>query len=144
MDEPVSQPEEQNWWDRNWKWFVPVAVLSALVAIAAFVFAILSFVYGMMKTSDAYLHALARARENPAVTSALGSPITEGYWTSGSINVSGPSGNADLAIPISGPKGEGTIFLSARKSAGEWTYSVLVVQVAQSKERINLLGETRK
>jgi hypothetical protein len=137
----MAQPQESNWWSRNWKWFVPVVGLTGLALIAGFVFAILSFVYGMMKSSDAYQQALSRAKENPAVISALGSPIAEGYFTTGNISVGDKSGNAELAIPISGPKGKGTIYVEARQSAGEWSYSVLAVQVGQTKQRINLLQE---
>ena len=143
MANNLNPPQEPNWWSRNWKWFVPVACLTAIALLAGFVFAIMSVVYGMMKSSDAYQHALSRARENPAVVSALGSPIKEGYFTTGNINVSGPSGDAKLAIPISGPKGEGTIYVEAQKSAGEWSYSVLVVRVEQTKQRINLLQEKK-
>ena len=143
MANSLNPPQEPSWWSRNWKWFVPVAVLASIAVMAGFVFAIMWVVFGMMKSSDAYQHALSRARENPAVVSALGSPIKEGYFTSGNINVSGPSGEARLAIPISGPKGEGTIYVVARKSAGEWTYSVLAVSVEQTKQRINLLQERK-
>jgi len=140
----MNQPQEPNWWSRNWKWFVPVASLAVIALFAGFVFAIMSFVFGMMKSSDAYQQALSRAKENPAVISALGSPIVAGYFVSGNINVSGPSGSAELAIPVSGPKGEGTIYLEARKSADVWSYSVLVVQVGQTKQRIDLLQGKQK
>ncbi len=138
-----NPPQEPNWWSRNWKWFVPVAILTFLAVVAGFVFAIMSVVLGVLKSSDAYQYALSRARENPAITSALGSPIKDGFFPSGNINVSGPSGEAKLAIPISGPKGEGTIYLEARKSAGEWSYSVLLVRIEQTKQRINLLQEKK-
>ncbi|MNC89987.1 Cytochrome oxidase complex assembly protein 1 [compost metagenome] len=97
----------------------------------------------MIKSSDAYQEALSRAKASPAVISALGSPVKEGFYVSGSINVSGPSGDAKLAIPVSGPKGEGTIYLEARKSADVWSYSVLVVRVTQTRQRIDLLREKR-
>ncbi len=96
-----------------------------------------------MKSSDAYKQALDKAKSNPDVVAALGSPIKEGYFTSGSININGASGNADLAIPISGSKGKGTVYLEAQKSAGEWSYSKLVVQIDQTNERINLLSESK-
>jgi hypothetical protein len=140
----MGQPQEPNWWSRNWKWFVPVAVLSGVALLAGFVFAVVSLVFGVTKSSDAYQEALSRAKASPAVISALGSPIKEGFYVSGSINVSGPSGDAKLAIPVSGPKGEGTIYLEAKKSADVWSYSLLLVQVGQTKQRIDLLREKRK
>jgi hypothetical protein len=134
--EPISR---KNWFDRNWKWFVPLACLWGLAVAAGFCALIVYFAFGLMKTSDVYKEALARAKANPAVVRALGAPIEEGLFVSGSIQVSGPSGDADLAIPLSGSKGKGTIFLEARKSAGRWSFSKLLVEVDDTKERIDLL-----
>jgi hypothetical protein len=130
---------EMNWFDRNWKWFAPLACLWGLAVIVGFCALIVYFVFGLMKSSDVYKEALARAKANPAVVRALGVPIEEGLFVSGSIQVSGPSGNADLAIPLSGPRGKGKVFLEARKSAGRWSFSKLLVEVDETKERIDLL-----
>ncbi len=91
-----------------------------------------------MKQSDAYKMAVARAKADSRVTSALGTPITEGWYLSGNTNVNGASGNADLSIPISGPKGKGTMYAVATKSAGEWTYSKLIVKIDSTGETIDL------
>ncbi len=99
---------------------------------------ILMVVFGAIKSSDAYKTAVARASADPRVVNALGTPIKEGMLVSGSIKTSGPSGNADLSIPISGPKGKGTIYAVATKSAGQWRYSTLTVEVAGTGERIEL------
>ena len=53
-------------------------------------------------------------------------------------NVNGGSGDADLSIPISGPKGKATIYAVAKKSAGEWSYSKLAVKIDSSGETIDL------
>ena len=42
--------------------------------------------------------------------------------------MTGLSGEAELAISISGRKGKGTIYVIATKSAGEWQYSKLIVK----------------
>lgn len=135
---------KKNWFDRNWKWFVPLACLWGLAVVAGFCALIACFAFGLMKTSDVYKEALARAKANPAVVRALGAPMREGLFVSGSIQVSGPSGNAELSIPLSGPTGKGTIFLEARKSAGRWSFAKLFVEVDGTRERIDLLrpGET--
>ena len=140
----MGQVAEPSWWNRNWKWLVPVGCLSIIAVFAAFITLILWFAFGVMKSSDVYSQALDKTRNNPAVVSALGTPIEAGFFTSGSVNVSGPSGAAELAIPISGPRGKGTIYLVARKSAGEWSYSQLLVQVEQTGQRIDLLDDRKK
>jgi hypothetical protein len=85
---------------------------------------------------------LARAKADPAVVEALGSPIRDGFLVSGNTNVNGVSGESNLAIPIFGPRGEGTIYVSASKSLGRWNYSGLVVEVGQTHERIDLLQKS--
>ena len=92
-----------------------------------------------MKSTDVYKEALARAKTDRAVMDALGSPIKDGVLVSGNSSVNGASGESNLAIPISGPKGKGTIYVSAIKSLGRWNYSGLVVEVGQTHERIDLL-----
>lgn len=134
----MNEPAKQNWWSRNWKWFVPVGCLSLILLFCAFVAVVFTAASGIMKSSDAYKAGLARAQASPAVSAALGSPIEAGWFASGSVNVTGPSGEAHLEIPISGPKGQGKVFVEATKSAGAWTYSKLEVLVEASGERIDL------
>ena len=120
---------------------MPAGCLTITFVFAAFVGLILLAVFGAMKSSDAYKGALARARAEPAVVEALGSPIKDGMFVSGSTNVNGASGHADLAIPIYGPKGEATLYVVAEKALGAWNYSNLVVEIKDTKKRIDLLHE---
>ena len=139
MDQPVTQPAKTNWWKRNWKWFVPLGCFSVVLLFLAFIGSILVIVFSAMKSTDVYKEALARAKADPAVTEALGSPIKEGFLLSGNTNVNGAAGESNLAIPISGPKGKGTIYVSANKALGQWNYSGLVVEIGETHERIDLL-----
>ncbi len=134
-----AKDKSRTWWQRNWKWFVPVACVGALALFAAFVMLIITIVFGMVKSSDVYKDALVTAQTNPAVVQALGSPIKPGIFVMGSINVSGASGQADLAIPISGPKGKGTVYAVASKSMGRWSFSKLAVEIKATKEIIELI-----
>ncbi|MGQ0800564.1 MAG: cytochrome c oxidase assembly factor Coa1 family protein [Pseudomarimonas sp.] len=137
----MSEQPNSNWWQRNWKWFVPIGCLTTLLIMAGGLAMILSLAFGLMKSSDVYAEALARARADQDVIEALGQPIKEGWFTGGNINVNGPSGEAALSIPVSGPQGEGTIFLEARKSSGRWTFSTLVVALDADGSRIDLLED---
>ncbi len=133
-----GQPPQKGWFGRNWLWFLPVGCLSLLALIALFVGGIVFFVFGVLKSSDVYKTAVAQAKANPRVTAALGTPISEGTVLSGSINTSGDTGNANLNIPISGPKGKGTIFVTASKSGGIWYYSKMNVHVDGTGEEIDI------
>jgi Cytochrome oxidase complex assembly protein 1 len=141
MDQPIAQSATMrpNWWKRNWKWFVPLGCFTVALLFLAFIGSIIVVVFSAMKSTDVYKEALARAKSDPAVIEALGSPIKDGFLVSGNTNVNGGSGESNLAIPISGPNRKGTIYVSATKSLGRWNYSGLVVEVGQTHERIDLL-----
>ena len=94
---------------------MPLGCFTAALLFVIFVGSILVIVFSAMKSTDVYKDALARARADPAVIEALGSPIKDGFLMSGNTNVNGAAGEANLAIPISGPKGKGTIYVSAKK-----------------------------
>jgi Cytochrome oxidase complex assembly protein 1 len=138
---PTALPR-RNWWQRNWKWFVPTGCLTLIALAVGFVAMIVVVVFGAMKSSDAYKIAVTRAKNDERVVRAIGKPISEGFFTSGNTNVSGGSGQSDLAIPISGPKGKAKIYAVATKSAGEWVYSKLVVRVESTGETIDLNEES--
>jgi len=139
METIAQTPPQAGWWSRNWKWFVPTGCcLTPLVLGGAFVAFMVLVVFGALKQSDAYKLAIARAKADPRGVAALGTPLEEGWYLSGNTNVNGASGAADLSIPISGPKGKGTIYAIATKSAGEWTYSKLQVKIDSTGETIDL------
>ena len=144
MNEPgtpagsAASVPQRGWWSRNWKWFVPTGCLTLFVLFLAFIALIVLVVFGAMKSTDVYKTALSRAQQHPEVVEALGSPVDDGMFVSGSTDVNGASGNAELAIPISGPKGKGTLYVTATKSAGQWSYSKLVVEVKDTGKRIDL------
>src|SRR5204863_10082287 len=98
-------------------------------------------VFSTTKSTNVYKAALARGRARPAVSEVLGSPITDGSLGSGNTNVNGGAGEANLSIPVSGPKGKGTIYAAATKSLGRWNYSGLVLEIEKTHQRINLLEE---
>ena len=118
---------------------MPLGCFTVALLFLVFVGSIVLIVFSAMKSTDVYKEALARTKANPAVTEALGSPIKDGFLVSGNTNVNGASGESNLAIPISGPKGKGIIYVSATKSLGRWIYSGLVVEVNRTHERIDLL-----
>ncbi len=117
---------------------MPVGCLSFLAVVVAFFTLLVLVVFGAMRSTDVYKEALARAQGSAEVTAALGSPLKEGWFLSGKTNVEGSSGDADLAIPITGPKGSGTIYAVARKTAGQWEYTRLEVAVKETGQRIVL------
>lgn len=120
-----------------WKW-VALGCTGLFVACIAFALGIGAFVLSGVRHSGAYELASARVRASPAVREALGQPIEEGWWVTGSVDVTGPSGKASLSFPVSGPRGKATVYVNAIKEAGEWELRLLRVRLA-SGEKLDLL-----
>jgi cytochrome oxidase complex assembly protein 1 len=136
----MNTSQRKGWFGRNWKWFIPAGCLSIVAAAGAVVAAGVYFVFGAIKSSDVYQQALTRVRSNPAVVRELGEPIEPGWLISGSINVSNDSGNADVRIPVSGPKKSGAVYATAIKKQDKWDFSALEVEIEGETKRINLLA----
>jgi hypothetical protein len=137
-DFPTSlhTPAPRSWLRRNWLWLLAVLFASGLL----FVFGLLTLIFSAMRNSDVAKEATTMAQSNSAVVQRLGSPIEEGFFVSGSVNVGEGTGDADLSVPISGPKGKATVSVTAHKSAGVWNYSLMQVGIASTGERIDLLS----
>jgi hypothetical protein len=134
----LTQTPPLTWPKRHptaFNWALGAGAVLVLTAVMVFVF---SMIVGFIKSSDAYVGAIARAKASPAVTAALGAPLHEGWLVTGNIHVSGPTGLAELAIPVSGPKGQATIYVEATKHLGAWQFDHLVVQLEPTHERIDL------
>jgi hypothetical protein len=137
----TSEPPRRNWFQRNWKWFVPCGCLMLLALVATATLGVVVGAFAAIKSSDVVKDGLRRAQENPEVILALGEPVEDRWWMSGSIETTGPTGNADVALPLKGPEGKGTLYIVAYREAGEWIYQRLEVEVDGGSERINLLEE---
>ncbi|SRR6266700_2640919 len=136
---PPAVPRE-TWFSRNWKWFLPTVIVVPILLIALLIGGIASMVFGMMKSSEPYHHAVELASHDPRVVRELGTPIATGWLVSGSFNVSGPSGEANLAIPLKGPLHNATVYVVAKKSEDVWIYQRLRVRVERETIAINLLN----
>ena len=137
---PVQERRSGN---RSWiKWVAGgcgCLVLLGALAVAAVVSGVFG-VFGVIKSSDIYEEAVARAQSHPAATAALGEPIEAGWYVSGSVETSGGGGEGSLSVPLEGPRGEGTLYVEATKRAGAWSYQLLELDV-EGGERIDLLAD---
>ena len=132
-------PRPKSWFERHWPWLVPLGCLGVLVVIAALTAVIMVIAEVAMRSSDVCRDAVARAATDPVVQRELGPPVEVGWFISGSVRVSGPSGEADLSIPIVGSLREGTLYAVGTKSAGRWTFTTLEVEIDGNPTRIPLL-----
>lgn len=110
-----------------------------LVALVVAGVAIIFFsVFGAIKSSDAYSETVALVQSHPEAVAALGEPVTPGFWLTGSINFNNGEGSADLTIPVSGPKGSGTLRIVADKPGGAaaWQYTTRELRLAGDDGRV--------
>jgi hypothetical protein len=139
MDELIHR---KSWFNRNWKWAVPVG--GCMLVIAAFLIFAGSLIWGvtsLMSDSQAHKDAMEAARSNTLVIERIGEPIETNGISGGNIHYSNGFGTAQLSIPIKGPKGEATIRVSGNGEDDSWNYEVMEVFFPDSDEVIDLLRE---
>ena len=107
--------------------FVLAAVSSAFYATSA-----------ALKSHEVVQQALRRASSNATVVEMLGTPLEPGWFVSGSITTQALFGDADVVVPISGPKRGGTLYATARRTNGRWEYLLLNVAVDGRSSVIDL------
>lgn len=121
---------QRSWWQRHWKWCVPVIVMVLMGLCLAMILAVLGAILGMIKHSTPYRDAVQAARQDTAVQALLGTPIREGWMPSGQINTHNDAGDASLRIALHGPRGEAELAVEATRQAKAWHYQTLEVRAA--------------
>jgi hypothetical protein len=112
--------------------------LVGVLVIGGFIFGIFYLIMGSFKSSPVYLEAMKAAQSDSRVVEALGTPIQSGLLVTGSLEQQGISGDANLVIPISGPRGSGMLYAAAREGNGVWRFYTLAVKVDGQSEVIPL------
>ena len=126
---------------RTWV-IVGVVAAVCLALIGGCVAAIFFTVTGMLKETDAYRDSVRQLEANAQVMEILGPPITAGI-PSGQVHTSGPTGEAQLAIPVQGTKASGMLYVEATRKMGIWKTDRLELEVAGRGERIVIVGGTQ-
>lgn len=139
----MEEQIRKSWFKRNWLWFVPT--MGCLTLIVLFFLGVGALVFGvtnMISESTPAQYAIEKASENTSVIELLGEPIVKDGMASGNINFSNNTGDADLRIPVSGPKGGGFIRVVGERYDDEWTYEKLYIVIKETNEKINLLEKS--
>ena len=115
---------------KKWKLYLMMVMFLFVSIFSMFLF--------LLKTSYVNVQALRLAKENGEVEEKLGSPIKAAFLIGGRITWTGPSGEAYVFSPISGPKGEGVVEGHAVKKEWKWEFDELYV-ILKDEQKINLL-----
>lgn len=129
----TDSPQRQRLLSKHWK--TSLAIVLGLAAVGTV------SVFWSIGDSDACKMAVAAAQGNPIVKQRLGEPIKRGFFISGNMEESGPSGHADIMIPISGPRGKATLYAVSEKSAGLWKLESLQARFGDESARENLMDK---
>jgi len=88
--------------------------------------------------------ALERASANPAVREALGTPLTTKFFGENNVMVynagSGrKTSEATFSIPVTGPRGSGTIMVAGERRKGTWHFQRMEINIDKTGATIDLL-----
>ncbi len=100
------EPMKKSWLEQNPYWKIPLGCLTLVSLIALFIVVLMTVITTSFRSSDVYKQALTQAASNAQVRQLIGEPLKPAWLISGQLNVSGSTGNANLSIPISGPRGK--------------------------------------
>ena len=123
---------------RRWAIWGVVVWLAAIVLFAG----IFAGVFYVLKNSEAYHLGVARIQASAEAADLLGAPIVTGL-SSGSIKISGDTGQAKLNFSASGPKASGQVSLTAEKKAGVWSLQTMTLTVDGRDGAIDLLNDSK-
>jgi hypothetical protein len=118
---------------RRWaKWGV-----ISWVVIAATVLLLSVAVDALMRTSEVYRHASARALADDRVLRALGEPVSAGT-PDGRFDATGGDQTAHFVIPLTGARASGRAVVDARRYSGTWLVTKMTVAVDGTGSAIEL------
>ena len=124
---------------RIWAW---AGVAAVTVTPTLILLAVLG-VGWVFKNSDVYATSLDLVRRHPLVQQQLGVPIEAGWRASGSIEISGASGSAEIEYSVSGPSREATVYVEGTRRLGLWTIEALIVEIDATGRRFDLTPSGR-
>lgn len=123
---PLTRAPPPGWWQRHWRWAMPLAVLAVLLMVAGIVWLALVEWSRWSRASEPYQEAMRRARCSIELVAVLGEPIQDGFLPTGSVqrNANG-SASSQYVVSLSGPRGEAELYLEAHRENGAWDYPLL-------------------
>jgi len=97
-----------------------VLMVTAVLLVLTVFLGILTAVFLMMKSSDAYKVAETFIVTNKDIRETVGDDMKFGFLPLGSVKVSGQDGVADFKIHVKGSKGSTDVDVFLRKQEGTW------------------------
>jgi hypothetical protein len=124
----------------------PVPPYIRTVIVVAFVLALIliasTFFYFHRAFQAPAAVAISTAQKSPEFQRSIGEPSQLKFMTTGRIFENNGNGNADLAIPVSGPHGDGKLIEWAQESGGKCHICSLDLQLRNTTTLITIVSDT--
>ncbi len=139
---------EQSWWKKNWKWFLPTFIIMFLLAfgliLSSSVDGNVTDIVQAYSDNALYEKAIEKAKTNKRVIDVIGEiePIDKLAILEGNAIYSNNHNSVKLSIRIKGNKGKGKMDISAKKNGNQWEYKKINIRIKNPKEEIQILKDT--
>ncbi|WP_202700601.1 cytochrome c oxidase assembly factor Coa1 family protein [Flavobacterium sp. UGB4466] len=141
--------EKENWFKRNWKWFLPSIFLCLF--LIGFLAASTS-PEGITDIAKAYSDellfekAIEKANKNPSILENIGTiePIDKLAILEGNVRYSNHHNTVNLSVRVNGAKRKGKLNISAFKKGTVWAYQKITVRAKNPETEIIVLEEPQK
>jgi hypothetical protein len=133
LQQLTDKPKHRGWLRRNWRWFVPFALLTTVVVgFGVGYWAFYLRVYNL----DACQSAMDAIEVDSRLLQALGDPIQTVKWPSRAMAPSArvEDNEIDIIWHIEGPKGQAKVHLLSKNRSGHWDNVMLDVTLADGKK----------
>lgn len=133
--------ENQNWWQRNWKWVIPTLGFFLILMGLLFTTDIDENVSDIAKAyADPQLveNALIKAQTNKEVQQLLGTlySIDKMAIFEGNVKYSNNNTSVDISVRVKGDKGKGRIRIIAERIGEVWEYKKISIGIKKIKKTI--------
>ncbi len=140
MNNKIS--EEKNWLERNWKWFVPLAVIILLlvVTVSGSVDGASDFATAF-KDDTLYKKAIEKCNNNQQVQKVLGKlqDVDKLAIIESTVDYSNNKQKVKLSVRVNGEKGKGRMDAIADRNNEGWNYSLIKIRIKNPKQEIIVL-----
>jgi len=127
----------RGWFSRNWKWFVPVLILSIIVAGGG---GYAGWFFQRVLGHEAYKHVMSKIRENKDIIARLGEPIKTIYL-SPAPSIRKEERETDILWTIVGSaEKQAKVHVFQRLMNGKWETSIAEVTFPDGK-KVSLIDE---
>ena len=131
--------KQKSWWNRNWKWFVPVSGILLILAIliSSGMVRIGADLAKAYSDTELYENALNKAKSNQKVTELLGEiePIDKLAILEGEIHYTNDNQTVNSTIRIKGANGKARMDIIADRINNEWNYKKINVRIKNPPEK---------